>query len=99
MTDIPDLYAKDLEPGDGFIVLVGGERCVAIVNYVGKERALKLGARLQVRVGFDLLEPGPPGEPNIRSYDQVTTIEVLAPIFLTHHARRSRHERSDQNQG
>lgn len=98
MTDIPDLYAKDLEPGDGFIVSVGGERCVAIVNYVAKERALKLGVRLQVRVGFDLLQPGDSGE-NVRTYNQVTTIEVLAPIFLTHYARKKRNERLNQNQG
>lgn len=99
MNDIPDIYAKDLEPGDGFIVSIGGERCVAIVNSVGKERALKLGARKQVRVDFDLLQPTSPGMPHARSYNQVTTIEVLAPIYLTHYARSKRNERLDQNQG
>lgn len=99
MTDTPDLYAKDLEPGDGFFVLVGGERCVAVVNHVRKKRALKLGMRKEVRIEFDLLQPSEPGQPHVRQYNQVTTIEVLAPIFLTHYARRNRNERLNQNQG
>jgi hypothetical protein len=99
MTDIPDIYAKDLAPGDGFIVTLCGVRCVAVVNWTRQEKALKLGARLSIRVGFDLIMPGAPGLQNTRFPDQMTTFEVLMPIVLTNYARSKRNERSNQSQG
>mgnify|MGYP001605342936 CR=1 FL=1 len=92
MTDIADLYAKDLAPGDGFTVLVGGVRCVAVVNWTRQETALKLGSRLSIRVGFDLVMPGAPGCVNTRMPGQESTLEVLAPITLTAHSRKRRND-------
>lgn len=94
-----DIYAKSLEPGDVFIVSVCGVRCVAVVNWARQENALKLGARLSIRVGFDLIMPGAPGCLNEQIPDQLTTLEVMSPIILTNYARSKRNERLNKNQG